>query len=544
MKNSFLTTICVLITIISYVSKAQSGSQPFTSSGIFTVPVGIDSMTVECVGAGGSGGGNGTGGGGGGGYAKKTFPVVAGTNYNVTIGLGGNGTSTGISTLSIFGLAGANGVSVSNPNIGGGGAGGNGVGGTINHTGGTGGGGYYTYFGGGGGGAAGAAGNGFNGGNTIAWTGICLTPGGTGGASGGIPGGNGGKGAGFTDPNCNVTDPAAGGSNFGGGGGGGNGNGGAPGTGANGYVLISWSTCTSPSAPTGNSNQTFCNAATVADLTATGTGVQWYNLATGGTPLNNTVQLVDGSHYYATQTIGTCESTNSFDVTVAITVTPEPTGQGMQVICHSGTVDSLDISGVNILWYNAFTGGQQIPSTTPLVMGIYYWATQTINGCESATRFGIQALLQTYNDSVTVTGNTITAIGGQNYQWIDCSNNNQNIPGATNMSYTATQNGSYAVVLGHVNCSDTSVCINITGIDIKEVMNPADVLLCNSVFTKNIVIIQPAGGYNFQLHNAVGQLIWEGKQIEQHDFSNLPNGIYLLKAKRNSITQTIKLVKE
>lgn len=52
---------------------AQSGSQIFTSSGTFTVPDGINLVTIEVIGAGGEGGGNGGGGGGGGGYAKVTI---------------------------------------------------------------------------------------------------------------------------------------------------------------------------------------------------------------------------------------------------------------------------------------------------------------------------------------------------------------------------------------------------------------------------------------------------------------------------------------
>jgi len=42
--------------------------------------------------------------------------------------------------------------------------------------------------------------NGSNGGNTIPWTGICVTPGGASGAGGGAPGGAGGKGAGLQMP--------------------------------------------------------------------------------------------------------------------------------------------------------------------------------------------------------------------------------------------------------------------------------------------------------------------------------------------------------
>lgn len=222
---------------------AQSGSMEFTSSGTFTVPDGVTTIFIEVVGAGGSGGYNGTGGGGGGGYASGNYSVTPG--QVIAIAVGSPGVSPMVGTTSVEGFlsasGGENGVSVPNPEIGGGGDGGIGAGGNIvNHTGGNGGGGYYTYFGGGGGGAAGAVGDGADGGNTIAWTGICLTPGGDGGISGGVPGGNGGKGAGFTDAFCNVTDPAAVGANYGGGGGGGNGNGGAPANGAGGYCFISW----------------------------------------------------------------------------------------------------------------------------------------------------------------------------------------------------------------------------------------------------------------------------------------------------------------
>ena len=236
------TTTLFLLAFASSALIAQT--QSFTSSGTFTVPAGVTSISIEVVGAGGDGGGNGGGGGGGGGYSSGTFSVTPLTTLPVVVGIAGNGPTTGTSSVSTFlsATGGDNGVSVSNPNIGGGGAGGTGSGGTINRNGGNGGGGYWTYFGGGGGGAAGGVSDGFDGGNTIAWTGVCQTPGGAGGADGGSPGGAGGKGAGFTDVNCNISDPAQAGFNYGGGGGGGNGNGGAAMTGNNGYVIITWLT--------------------------------------------------------------------------------------------------------------------------------------------------------------------------------------------------------------------------------------------------------------------------------------------------------------
>lgn len=244
MKNLYLFILALaLVAFTGNKTFSQRDSLTFTTSGTFIVPAGVTSVSLEVVGAGGNGGGNGGGGGGGGGYAIGTYSVTPLATLNITVGTGGGGSAagtTGVDAL-ISATGGENGFWVANPNLGGGGAGGLGSGGTIaNRTGGTGGGGYWTYFGGGGAGAAGSVSDGSNGGNTIPWTGQCLTPGGAGGPGGGAPGGNGGKGAGFTDIYCNVTNPAVNGGNWGGGGGGGNGNGGAAASGAGGYCKISW----------------------------------------------------------------------------------------------------------------------------------------------------------------------------------------------------------------------------------------------------------------------------------------------------------------
>ncbi len=234
----------LLLVSAAIAAAAQSGVQVFTASGTFTVPENVSAITIEVVGAGGTGGINGGGGGGGGGYASGEYTVSPLSVLNITVGIGGNGSAEGTTSVDqlIAASGGENGFSVSNPNLGGGGAGGMGSGGNIsNRSGGAGGGGYWTYFGGGGGGAAGAVANGSNGGNTIVWNGSnCLTPGGAGGINGGAPGGNGGKGAGFIDAFCNVSNPSVAGASYGGGGGGGNGNSGPPAIGSNGYCKISW----------------------------------------------------------------------------------------------------------------------------------------------------------------------------------------------------------------------------------------------------------------------------------------------------------------
>ena len=68
------------------------------------------------------------------------------------------------------------------------------------------------------------------------------------------------------------------------------------------------------------------------------------------------------------------------------------------------------------------------------------------NGCDS---IAILNLSITANDlTITRNGyNLIATLSGAQYQWVDCNDNYAIIPGAINQSYTATQDGNYAVIL-------------------------------------------------------------------------------------------------
>jgi len=82
---------------------------------------------------------------------------------------------------------------------------------------------------------------------------------------------------------------------------------------------VSVNVITNPAAPTGNATQMFCLGATVSDLIAVGTNIQWYDVPSGGTPLANSTVLLNGTTYYATQTNScTLESTTRLSVQVTI----------------------------------------------------------------------------------------------------------------------------------------------------------------------------------------------------------------------------------
>lgn len=238
------------------------GSQSFTQSGIWKCPAGVSEITVECYGGGGSGsflytGGAGSGGGGGGGgggaYASKIFNVVAGVEYGVIVGVGGNlavrdGSSSYFKSISdVFAAGGKSGLL---PPVGGlGGQAADCIGSTT-YSGGDGGNGSPLVLnnsaqliagscGGGGGGGAGPVGEGEDGENAV----INTLVGGAGG-DGGTSLGNGGKGGtgGALLPDGSGLFPGIGSpGNFVGGGAGGNpSQAGYVAIGGNGLVVITW----------------------------------------------------------------------------------------------------------------------------------------------------------------------------------------------------------------------------------------------------------------------------------------------------------------
>ena len=143
-------------------------------------------------------------------------------------------------------------------------------------------------------------------------------------------------------------------------------------------------------APSSTTSQQFCNSATVASLTANGTGLQWYTTATGGTALASTAALSTGT-YYVSQTSGGCESPRTA-VSVSVTAVSAPTGAATQSLSSLLTIGDIVVTGSNIVWYasaaDAASGTSPL-SPTQLLANTTYYATQTINGCRSATSLAV-----------------------------------------------------------------------------------------------------------------------------------------------------------
>ncbi|WP_029986304.1 PKD-like domain-containing protein, partial [Pedobacter jeongneungensis] len=210
--------------------------------------------------------------------------------------------------------------------------------------------------------------------------------------------------------------------------------------------------------PTSNVNGTIYTwTAALTNGTATGFSNQSTAVAA---PISQTLSNTSGAdatvRYAVTPIYNGCTgATFTFDVVVRNT-TPAP-GANNQTFCEisNATVANLAATGTAVKWYSQATGGAALVSTTALANGTYY-ASQTINGCESPSRTSITVTIyqspKGFNDTKTLdcTGTFSYNIQTQNIN--STANGGNSIPS----SFTWTVN-SNANVAGAANGSGNTI---------------------------------------------------------------------------------------
>ena len=133
----------------------------------------------------------------------------------------------------------------------------------------------------------------------------------------------------------------------------------------------------------------------VLKATASSGNVNWYDSLTGGTSLftgNNftTPVLSNTTIYYVDATFSGCTTSSRTAVTLIVQKTPLPTGNTLQTFCdiQDAAISDLVASGNAIQWYVTSTGGVPLDITEKLTSTTYY-ATQTVNNCESILRLAV-----------------------------------------------------------------------------------------------------------------------------------------------------------
>lgn len=182
------------------------------------------------------------------------------------------------------------------------------------------------------------------------------------------------------------------------------------------------------------------------------------------------------------------------------------------------------------------------------VSGIYYDVLTNASGCDSVLT--INLTINNVDTNVFQNGATLTAwASNATYQWLDCNNGNAPIAGATNQTFTATANGSYAVAINKNNCTDTSACYTVTGVGLYE----------NNIYSgvsfypnpvQNVCYLsfnRPFSG-KMSVLNTQGQVLQTEALFEASTYEwtvkNLPRGYYVLRFEQQNDVFAMPIVVE
>ncbi|WP_461631106.1 HYR domain-containing protein [Labilibaculum euxinus] len=169
-----------------------------------------------------------------------------------------------------------------------------------------------------------------------------------------------------------------------------------------------------PAEPTGAGAQSLCSTSTVTDLSVippSGSTVNWYSAANGGTALADTEVLVNGSTYYAESenTTTGCLSSSRLAVSVTVTDNEDPTA-----ICKNITIQ-LDASG------NASITAAQIDNGSSDNCGIASMSlSKTDFNCDNVSTNQVVASSNGYSVNIEVWPVSVNPVGttcdyGYNY---------------------------------------------------------------------------------------------------------------------------------
>ncbi|MCF8270001.1 MAG: T9SS type A sorting domain-containing protein, partial [Crocinitomicaceae bacterium] len=201
---------------------------------------------------------------------------------------------------------------------------------------------------------------------------------------------------------------------------------------------------------------------------------QWYlgqNIINGAVSASYTATTA-GTYTVKVTAPGGCFATSN-SITVSY-LNPTITAQGPTSICQGGSVALQTVAGSGYQ-YSWMKNGMTMINPN---MGNVYTATSagtykvkivTPSGCVMYSNSIIVTMLQNPSAAITAqgptsfcNGNTVVLTASNNanavvYQW---RKNGVNITGATSQSYTATQPGTYTVVIANQACPSTSAVVS------------------------------------------------------------------------------------
>jgi subtilisin family serine protease len=175
----------------------------------------------------------------------------------------------------------------------------------------------------------------------------------------------------------------------------------------------------------------------------------------------------------------------------------------------------------------------------------------TVKGTNSCGNGATSTYAVTVNNKpitpvITLNGNVLHSDASSGNQWY---NQSGFINGASNQDYTVSVNGDYYVIVTLLGCSsEASNTINVVLTGIEVVDNDRTIKVYpNPVLNELVIEIKGNNGkVNFDILNAIGQVVFKGNLVEKTTVqtSNFAPGVYLIKLENGKTFEFKKIIKE
>ncbi|SHJ06334.1 Por secretion system C-terminal sorting domain-containing protein [Mesonia phycicola] len=267
-------------------------------------------------------------------------------------------------------------------------------------------------------------------------------------------------------------------------------------------------------------------------------------------------------YYFFNWTVGAaeilCESPRT-EVTITVNDVPTatPTGNGAQDFCDGSTIADLVVTGTDVKWYSSDVSSSPLAINSDLVDGEIYYASQTIDSCESDGRLAVIVSVKDNSDLPIATvnqpfvqGDTVESliVFGDNLTWytsVDGLIFTQIDPSQVTLQ---DQNTYYVTQTSNGLCESEklAITVHVGSLDVDDPLF-ANLNFYPNPMRDNITIENTNAIDQVEVYSLLGQ-----KVIEEHSTQNIVNlnvshlatGTYFVKVTVSGKLTIFKVVKE
>lgn len=307
---------------------------------------------------------------------------------------------------------------------------------------------------------------------------------------------------------------------------------------------------TTPTVTASANNTNLCEGS-VLNLFATSgasayswTGPNLFNSASQNPQLTNVTTLNSGTYVVTAYNSAGCFNTDSVIITIISGINAVISGNSPVCEGESIQLNGLPNAMVSYSWsgpngFNSNTQNATVASAQLTNAGTY---TLTVNNgtCNSITTYQV-VVKPAPNVTVNQFGAVLNALqDSANYQWVSCTNAFAPVVGATSQTFTAFENGSYAVIVVYNGCADTSSCFNVNGLGIEEDNNSNTWLIYPNPNNGNFTI-KATQEMHFELMDYTGRIIntYHLLNGSVQVSENLSAGMYFIRERESGNTQKL-----